>query len=67
MTEREVLIEDYETEIEYGKEMKKNGILLVDPATAGTEDPQPIDEYIKRWEDGLTALKNGDDVEKYRY
>lgn len=69
---RDRLIEDYQGELEFAKNMKLTGVTEVRADTAGSElaggrERVPIDEYIKMWQDGLTALLNGAAPEKYNF
>lgn len=69
---RDRLIEDYQAELEFAQGMKKTGVIEVRADTAGSDlakgrERVPIDEYIKMWQDGLTALLNGADPEPYNF
>jgi hypothetical protein len=69
---RKRLIKDYKAEHAEALKWKRQGQAEVSATTAGSElavgrEKVPIDEYIKMWQDGLTALEGGADPEKYNY
>jgi len=58
------ILEDYRGELAYAKQMKADGVTNVQAEVAGKvlaagRNYIPIDEYIKHWEDGITAMVDG--------
>jgi len=60
-------LKDYQSELQYAKQLKDKGTKIVDAETAGTSNDIPIDEFITKWEKGVSALQAGADPAKWEY
>ncbi len=70
--EETTILENYRVELESALKWKLAGKTHVSDTTAGPKLSAgrlevPIDEYIKMWQDGVTAMEAGADQEQFNY
>ena len=61
------ILEDYKAELTTAKAWKAKGMTMVGKDVAGTNEDQPIDEYIAKWQAGIDAMEAGADQEQFNY